>query len=142
MRKAGIFVRFLAFAIDLILLCFLAGFLLLATAAGFVASGETLSGSGIMELTFIFLFSFLCVMLFYFTYLTMDGAATVGKKIFKLKVVGKDGEDIGFLRAFVRSMAYPVSVILWMISLILVFLFRGKALHDMIAGTQVVEEEG
>ncbi len=141
MRKAGFFARFLAFALDTILLSFFVCLILMATAAGFMVSAESLSAARFMNLWLIFSLSCSSIALFYFTYLTMEGGATIGKRVFGLKVVGKDGKYIGPLRAFVRSTAYLLSALLWVISLITVFLFRGRALHDMIAGTQVVYEE-
>lgn len=141
MRKAGVFVRFLAFVIDAILLSFVACMILAATVAGYVTSQESSSASRLTDLSLIFLLSSLCATLFYFTYLTMEGGATVGKKIFGLKVVGKDGENTTFLRALVRTMACLLSAVLWFISLIGVLFFDGGALHDMIVGTRVVKEE-
>lgn len=141
MRKAGVFVRFLAFVVDAILLSLVASMILAATVAGYMASQESLSASRLTDLSLIFLLSSLCVTLFYFTYLTMEGGATVGKRILGLKVVGKNGENIAFPRALVRTMACPLSAVLWFISLIGVLFFDGRALHDMIVGTRVVKGE-
>ena len=65
--------------------------------------------------------------------------ATVGKLLIGARIVARDGSRIGFGRAALRFLGEAVS---WM-SLGIGFLLVGfrsdrRALHDMIAGTQVV----
>lgn len=65
--------------------------------------------------------------------------ATFGKRLFKIKVVGKDGGRITFARATGRTFAKLVSSMIFYIGFIMGGLTnRKRALHDYIAETYVV----
>ena len=65
--------------------------------------------------------------------------ATFGKRLFKIKVVGKDGGRITFARATGRTFAKLVSSMIFYIGFIMGgFTNRKRALHDYIAETYVV----
>jgi len=81
------------------------------------------------------------IITFYFTYLTMKGRSTVGKSIFKIKVMKSDGAELGFLRSLSRFTVYVFSASAFFIGFIMALFLRGRALHDILADTQVVEEE-
>jgi uncharacterized RDD family membrane protein YckC len=141
MRKASIFIRLLAFLIDILLLSFLMCLVFIATMAGYALSHGSFSISQISGLLLFSVSGSVLLCIFYFTYLTMEGGATVGKSIFQLKVVRPDGKGLNFCRAFVRSISYPLSISFWVISLLIALFFEGRMIHDIMAGSRVVEEE-
>lgn len=73
--------------------------------------------------------------------------ATIGKRIFGIIVVDLEGQRISFIRA---SFRYIFKVIFALIDVVLAIIFdailteiedkNGRRLHDMIAGTRVVEK--
>jgi uncharacterized RDD family membrane protein YckC len=68
--------------------------------------------------------------------------ATLGKMMFGIKVTGLDGERISLARAIGRYFATWISTILLCIGwLIAAFTRKKQALHDMIAGTLVVNDQ-
>jgi uncharacterized RDD family membrane protein YckC len=65
---------------------------------------------------------------------------SVGKKILNLKVVGRKGNRISFLRATGRYFSKIISAAIFMIGFIMIaFTKRKQGLHDMIAETLVVQ---
>jgi uncharacterized RDD family membrane protein YckC/Tfp pilus assembly major pilin PilA len=77
--------------------------------------------------------------LYYSLMHSSQSQATLGKKAFGIKVTGLDGERIGFGRALGRVAGSWLSTILLCIGFVLAgFTARKQALHDMIAGTLVV----
>lgn len=78
-----------------------------------------------------------------FTYQTLSHAlagATLGKWLFRLRVVGPDGRRPSFARSAARSALAAVSVLLLGLGLLLALFTRSeRALHDLVAGTWVVE---
>jgi uncharacterized RDD family membrane protein YckC len=69
--------------------------------------------------------------------------ATLGKKALRLKVTDLDGRPISFARATGRHFAKIISGIPCAIGFIMVaFTEKKQGLHDMIAGTLVVRDEG
>ncbi len=68
--------------------------------------------------------------------------ATFGKRIMKIKVIGKDGQRISFARASGRIFAKFISYMTLYIGFIMAGLTnRKRALHDYIAETYVVRED-
>jgi uncharacterized RDD family membrane protein YckC len=66
---------------------------------------------------------------------------TPGKRLLKLRVRGVDGGDIGFLRALLRHVSGAISWMLLNLGHAMAGWRRDKrALHDLIAGTQVVAQ--
>jgi uncharacterized RDD family membrane protein YckC len=141
MRKASIFVRFLAFSIDILLLVCLTGLIFIATIAGYALSPGSFSTPQYSSLALLFVSGSFFVFIFYFTYLTMESGATVGKSIFHLRVVRPDGTDLNFFRSFARCISYLLSFSFWFICLVVALFFEGRMIHDIIAGSRVVEEE-
>jgi uncharacterized RDD family membrane protein YckC len=141
MRNASIFIRLLAFSIDILLLAFFMCLLLIATIAGYALSPGSFSAPQASLLVLLFVCGAFLVFVFYFTYLSMEGGATLGKCFFQLKVVRPDGTGLSFCRAFIRSISYLLSLSFWLISLLVALFFEGRMIHDIIAGSRVVEEE-
>jgi uncharacterized RDD family membrane protein YckC len=141
MRKASLFVRFLAFSIDILILACLTGLILIATIAGYALSPGSSPVPQFSSLLLIFVSGSSFVFIFYFTYLTMNGGGTIGKSIFHLKVVRQDGSYLNFFRAFARCVAYLPSLSFWLLNLLAALVFEGRTIHDIIAGSRVIEEE-
>jgi len=76
--------------------------------------------------------------LLYFTILEWLGGGTLGKRLFRLRVRKGDGRTIGLLRAVWRNLMKPVSAAPCLLGLLIVpFLPRKQALHDLLSGTHV-----
>ena len=68
---------------------------------------------------------------------------TIGKRLFGMRVTGTAGERISFFRATGRYLSKFLSSALLMIGFIMVaFTAKKQGLHDMIAGTLVVNRRG
>ena len=80
-------------------------------------------------------------LIFYFTYLTMNGGATVGKRFFQLRVLRQDGSGLNAGRAFMRTMIYPLSLTLWFVNVLSALLLDGRMIHDIVVGSWVVRVE-
>lgn len=87
---------------------------------------------------------FIQVPLFWLYYAILTSSswqATVGKKLMGLKVVDDNGERISFGRATGRYFAkIPSGLILCIGFLMVAWTNRKRGLHDMIAGTLVVQD--
>jgi uncharacterized RDD family membrane protein YckC len=80
----------------------------------------------------------LLITLFYYVLMTARGA-TIGKKVFGLKVVKADGTPPGFGRALLRqTIGYFVSSFFWLGFIWIAFDPQRQGWHDKIAGTYVV----
>ena len=67
---------------------------------------------------------------------------TVGKYLMRLRVVGKEGQRIGYGRALLRWVLYRVSLLPFWLGMIWIFVDRQhRAWHDGLCGTRVVEGE-
>jgi uncharacterized RDD family membrane protein YckC len=145
MKRASIFARFLALCVDWFILSIFSILVFISVLAGYIfgSGGSLLDGIdarlGLLFKTFIFCSIFITT--FYFTYLTMKGRSTVGKSIFKIKVMKRDGTELGFLRSLSRFTVYVFSVSACFIGFIIALSLRGRTLHDILADTQVIEEE-
>jgi uncharacterized RDD family membrane protein YckC len=66
--------------------------------------------------------------------------ATLGKRLFGIRVVGRDGERPGLGRATVRAVLAATSLLLLGLGVLLALFTRsGRGLHDLLARTWVVE---
>jgi len=108
--------------------------------AGYKAGGDELSPVTLGSILLISLLSCLLIFLFYFVYLTMGESSTIGKKLMGIVVVTNNGSFLNFFRSFIRCLLFTLCLPLWFISLIFALCFKGKTLHDIIAGTHVIKE--
>lgn len=77
----------------------------------------------------------------YFTITTGGSSQTAGKYLMDIKVSLDGGGEIGYSRAFVRSLSYFVSgIFLYMGFLFALFSKKSQAFHDLISGTVVLEK--
>ena len=90
----------------------------------------------------LFLLTFLVVTVLYSTISIGIWGRTIGKAVFKLKVVKPDGSRIGIIRAFGRSIAYILNYCTLGLSfLIIAFTHKKRGLHDYIADTVVIKTD-
>ncbi len=145
MKRAPLFARFLALCIDWVILSILCALIFIAVLTGYISGANgsllqnILSKSGLLLKMFL-LFA-IVVVGFYFTYLNMNGRATAGKSLFRIKVLKSDGTELGFIRSFTRFVMYIFSVLVFFSGFIIAFFLKGKTLHDILADTRVIEEE-
>ncbi|MEE8326342.1 MAG: RDD family protein [candidate division NC10 bacterium] len=67
------------------------------------------------------------------------GGQTPGMMLLGLQVVRQDGEEIGFIRAFLRWVGYLLALLPLGLGMLLVFFQpRRRGLHDLLAGTCVI----
>jgi uncharacterized RDD family membrane protein YckC len=77
----------------------------------------------------------------YFLFLQGFSGKTIGKMIFGIKVVGKDGESIGLWDSLIRWLGYFISILFIFIGFIwALFDPKRQAWHDKFAETYVVKE--
>jgi len=81
---------------------------------------------------------YIAISIAYFTYFHGIKGRTPGKMLLGLKVLSTDGTPIGFGIAFLRSVGYLVSSILYIGFIWTAFDRRKQGWHDKIAGTVVV----
>ncbi|NYG54493.1 RDD family protein [Nocardioides perillae] len=67
---------------------------------------------------------------------------TVGKALVGNRVVTRDGRTISVRRAFLRTLAFPLSAVLGLGFLLALFHREHGTLHDLVAGTTVVYDWG
>ena len=84
------------------------------------------------------------LVIYWFYYAILESSvwqATLGKRMLGLKVVGRDGEQLSFMRATGRWLAKIISTLTLMIGYLMVGWSKYKrGLHDMIAGTYVIRQ--
>ena len=141
MKRAPIFFRFLALSIDLLVLSFFCVIAFIFAFAGYLSGIDEFALLNISVPFLIFLLSSSFIFLFYFTYLTMDGGMTVGKSIFRIKVVRRDGMEVDLFRSLLRSVFYVLSASICFIGFFMALFLKGKALHDIVADTRVIKGE-
>jgi len=78
---------------------------------------------------------------YYWIGLTLTGRS-IGKGLLGLRVLGPGDQPITPLRAMVRTLVYPISLILWIGLIPIVTGKRRRALHDWAAGSTVVYDWG
>ena len=146
-RPAGFWVRLAAFVIDAIVLTVafsavwpsLFGMPYIDTDAA-SQNFEQVFGYGADRPLGENIFSIL-VQAAYFTLTTSFWGATLGKRVFRLRVVGHDGRNLSVARALGRHFATFVSAIIIFIGyLMIAFRPDKRALHDIIAETRVVHK--
>lgn len=145
MNRASVFARFLALVIDILFLFVVHLLLMVAAFSGHMVWAESssfaYSSARLTEFFPALSFFFLFVVLYYFTYLTADGEQTIGKSILGIRVVTKDGEDLGRIRALARCICYLPSALPLLLGFLIAFVFGGNALHDLLCGTRVIRAQ-
>ncbi len=135
---AGLGSRFLAQIVDMAVL----GLLFIAVSIGAAGLGGV-TGSGRLALLVWILLSFLLLWGYFLVSEAVWSGQTLGKRAFRLRVVGDQGEPIRFSQSAIRNLVRIVDFLPVLYGLGLVTLFvngRGKRLGDLAAGTIVVRE--
>ena len=153
-KFAGFWRRLIAFMIDntIVTIIFSVFCIIAATAYVFGAISSN-SDAWIVDLTdptssfSIMLMScllYFIIMFFYFTYFHGATGRTPGKMLLGLQVVSADGAPISFGTAFLRTVGYLISSLLFTFPLGFIwaaFDKRKQGWHDKIAGTVVIIRE-
>jgi uncharacterized RDD family membrane protein YckC len=137
-QVAGLGTRAIAQLLDLLIVLGVLIALVFFGSAVSVAANSGIAGS-LIELigTFVVIFGY-----FWASEAIWSGQ-TVGKKVFRLRVVGDRGEPLTFVQAGVRNIVRIVDFLPYGYGVGLVVLFvngRGKRLGDLAAGTIVVKD--
>lgn len=144
MKRASMFARFFAFFLDIIIVFFLCIVVLISVLTGYIVghghSDYFFNIGKIAWLFAVFCLASVFLFAFYFTYLSAGEGSTIGKRIFNLRIVRQDGMHTSLTRSLLRSISYFLSASVFFIGFLMAPFFRGKALHDFIADTQVIEE--
>lgn len=141
---AGLHLRIVAFILDTIVLASV--FALFVAAAGLQLLLRTNWGAdsnypdSVNWAGFLIILSFAVVPPWYFTSLWWSRGQSLGMMAVHIAVTDRDGYHLSFGRAFLRTLIWPLSFLPLCIGM-LPMLFDGesRALHDMAAGTVVVE---
>ncbi|MBN1364483.1 MAG: RDD family protein [Syntrophaceae bacterium] len=148
-RYAGFWRRFVAYMIDgfiiSIFFILLMSVAVMAFFAGTISSGSNawiaqIENPDLMvSYTLWFWFFSTLTNIIYFTYFHGSTGRTPGKRILDLQVVSVDGSKISFGIAFLRSVGYMVSSIVFCLGYIWIgFDKKKQGWHDKIAGTVVI----
>jgi uncharacterized RDD family membrane protein YckC len=134
---AGFASRFIAFVFDSVIS--IGVFMIVLSAASFAAS--VLTGSSIHwnRGNLWVVIAFFVWEFFYYAYFWTASGKTPGMTLLGVQVVGQDGSNVGTKRGLVRTLAFPLSFILLGLGFLGILLSRDRrALHDSIAGTEVI----
>ncbi len=150
-KYAGFWRRFLAYTVDNIIINIVFLILTVVIAAAFILgsmSGNTRAWladltdpARIASLALLVGAIYIVLSIAYFTYFHGIKGRTPGKMLLGLQVLSTDGTPIGFGTAFLRSVGYLVSSLLFTIPLGFIwaaFDKRKQGWHDKIAGTVVI----
>jgi len=148
---AGFWRRLVAFTIDGTIICFIFIFLFFIASMAFFsgavsANGEkflaSLGNAESLSPAMISLWLFYILLnIGYFTYFHGATGRTPGKSLLGMQVVSTEGTPISFGTAFLRSVGYLVSNILYLGFIWVAFDRRKQGWHDKIAGTVVIRRE-
>lgn len=134
---AGFASRFIAFVFDSVIS--IGVFMIVLSAASFAAS--VLTGSSIHwnRGNLWVVIAFFAWEFFYYAYFWTASGKTPGMTLLGVQVVGQDGSNVGTQRGLVRTLAFPLSFLLLGLGFLGILLGRDRrALHDSIAGTEVI----
>ena len=139
MNYANVWKRFVASLIDGIVLYIvqaLVGFVLGLVIGG--AAGEDGAGAAVLVASVA---GIVIGWLYYAIQESSPKQATIGKQAMGLVVTDMNGERVSFVKASIRHFAKFLSAIILMIGYIMAFFTEKKqGLHDMIAGTLVLQK--
>lgn len=143
-REAGFWIRIVAFLIDQVLIGIILSALgtigVIAFAVGIQFTGDEYMFDQI--LAFSILYSLVSGVFWasYYIYFTGLSGQTLGKKIFRLRVVRENGLPMNYAIAFLRLIGYAVCFLTFGLGFFLIAVdSRKRGLHDRMAGTIVIE---
>jgi uncharacterized RDD family membrane protein YckC len=134
---AGLASRFLAFAVDLVVLTGI--FMLVVAAINFAASILTGKNIEFSRADTWVVVAYLVWGFIYFAHFWGLNGRSPGGAMFGLQVLTDDGDDVSGRRAIGRTLAFPLSFLILGLGFLGILLGdQRRALHDVIAGTVVV----
>lgn len=150
-KYAGFWQRLVAYTIDNVIIYIILFLLAVIITTAFIL-GSMSGGAGkwianltdpayLTSLVLLSVLFYVAVSTAYFTYFHGIKGRTPGKMLLNLQVLASDGTPIGFGTAFLRSVGYLVSSLLFTIPLGFIwaaFDKKKQAWHDKIAGTVVI----
>ena len=137
-RPGGFWIRLVAFIVDWIIVFALSA--AVASAVG-ISVADWWSESWTSDGFSLGAFDWISIAIdtAYFTAFVAAWSATIGKLMFGLEVVRKDGTKVGIFRAFFRTLCYNISLLILGIGFLMIAFRRDKrGLHDLICDTKVV----
>ncbi|KXH87563.1 hypothetical protein AU377_00995 [Sporosarcina sp. HYO08] len=138
LKFAGFWTRFWAYFIDLIVLSAIGGIFIkpLFRVMGIEISNPFFWIFSVYKLTALLL------LLVYFAFMTKFFKQTVGKMIMGIKVIPKDQKELTWSTVLFREVIGRfISKMLWIPYLLVIFMPKKEALHDLFADTLVVHED-
>jgi len=139
----GFWKRLGAYIIDWIILALITVVLMILFGLFLAYLGKNPDNESAM-LGFSLMMDLMTLLLPWFYYATMESSskqATFGKSLLGMKVTDLNGERISFLRSSVRYFSKILSILIFFIGFIMIaFTAKKQGLHDMIAGTLVVNK--
>ncbi|HEX9445719.1 MAG TPA: RDD family protein [Candidatus Binatia bacterium] len=143
-RWGGFFRRFLAFSVDIAVLCLFSLLLVylakVGYAVGMAAHGSSIAWSRAEGLVLAVAVAWLVLVCAYFVLLHALDGRTVGKWLFGLRVVNAHSEPITFGQAFVRWLAALLTAPLVLGFLRILWHREKRGWHDSLARTWVIKE--
>jgi uncharacterized RDD family membrane protein YckC len=141
-RHAGFWIRMAAWVIDLAFLVLVTIALDLAALATIFLGGQ-LGGEINDQVVALAGYSSAAIVMLsgvgYFTIFIGTCGQTPGKMLFRLKVIRTDGQEMTYGSAWLRSLCWMLSLLLFGIGLLMIaWTHRKRGLHDMLAGTSVI----
>ena len=134
---AGFASRFLAFAVDVVVLT--AAFVLILAAVNFVTSIVTGKSTNFNRSDTWVVVAYVIWAFIYFAHWWGLNGKTPGGGLFGVQVLTDNGGDVSGRRAMGRALAFPLSFLILCLGFLGILLGdRRRALHDVIAGTVVV----
>ncbi len=141
-RPAGFIRRAIAYTIDAVIIVVLFQFFLFAGSMGLLLSSGAEINLALSRLGGTLFSGFFFIYIGYFTFFHTHGGQTPAKMILRIKVVTATLETPLPFQAFMRSLGYLVSsLFLGLGFFITVFERKKRALHDLLANTQVILSE-
>ena len=137
--KAGFWVRFAAFVADILVILILSRIAGVAIDLGAITIDLPEDSTNSFKDAFGF-YIFTLLIAFYFTFFIGWSGQTIGKMLLKIQVVTITGNPVGYGRAFLRYIGYHLCFMTVGLGFLIIVVDRNKrGLHDLIAGTCVVE---
>ena len=144
LRPAGFWIRFIAASVDgFVLMAIMSVFIIfrIFTIGGITGGEEPFEDkieSLVSALGTVGLLLNLVPLLYSVVFVGWRGQ-TPGKMLLGLKIIRTDGEEVGYLRAFIRWIGTLISSVTLCIGFLMAaFTTHKRALHDYIAGTRVI----
>ncbi|MDD3043404.1 MAG: RDD family protein [Methanosarcinaceae archaeon] len=128
---AGFWIRLGARLIDSIIVYIL--FMALAELVPWLSQGETLT-----EMMYFSAVNLLVGILYYAGLEGSSMQASIGKQVFKLKVIDKTGKQLSMPKALLRSVTKEIGIMFLVGGLMVGFTDKKRGLHDMVANTFVI----